>query len=59
MQAAQSMIEGWIGRPVYRSIEDLPLVEMIILEGEQGAKKSTALNILAGDEYFSDGLKPA
>ena len=30
--------------------------EMIILEGEQGAKKSTALNILAGDEYFSDGL---
>ena len=26
MQAAQSMIEGWIGRPVYRSIEDLPLV---------------------------------
>ncbi|AWX94141.1 hypothetical protein DPM13_17755 [Paracoccus mutanolyticus] len=24
MQAAQSMIEGWIGRPVYRSIEDLP-----------------------------------
>ena len=30
--------------------------EMPIFEGEQGAKKSTALNILAGDEYFSDGL---
>lgn len=30
--------------------------EMPIFEGDQGAKKSTALNILAGDEYFSDGL---
>lgn len=30
--------------------------EMPIFEGEQGAKKSTALNILAVDEYFSDGL---
>ncbi|SEI03408.1 VapE domain-containing protein [Paracoccus alkenifer] len=30
--------------------------EMPILEGEQGAKKSTALNILAGDEYFSDTM---
>lgn len=30
--------------------------EMPILEGEQGTKKSTALNILAGDDYFSDGL---
>lgn len=30
--------------------------EMPIFEGEQGTKKSTALNILAGDEYFSDGL---
>lgn len=30
--------------------------EMPIFEGEQGVKKSTALSILAGDEYFSDGL---
>jgi len=30
--------------------------EMPIFEGEQGTKKSTALNILAGDDYFSDGL---
>lgn len=30
--------------------------EMPIFEGEQGVKKSTSLNILAGDEYFSDGL---
>lgn len=32
------------------------LDDMPIFEGEQGAKKSTALNILAGDDYFSDGL---
>jgi predicted P-loop ATPase len=30
--------------------------EMIVLEGEQGVRKSTALNILATDEYFSDSL---
>ncbi len=31
--------------------------EMLILEGEQGARKSTALNIIAGgDEYFLDSL---
>ncbi|MDH2354492.1 VapE family protein [Bradyrhizobium sp. SSUT112] len=29
---------------------------VIVLEGEQGKQKSTALNILAGDDYFSDGL---
>lgn len=30
--------------------------EVLILEGEQGIGKSTALNIIAGDEYFLDGL---
>lgn len=30
--------------------------EMIVLEGEQGVRKSTALNMLATDELFSDGL---
>ena len=30
--------------------------EMIVLEGEQGIRKSTALNIIATDEYFSDSL---
>jgi Virulence-associated protein E-like domain/Bifunctional DNA primase/polymerase, N-terminal len=30
--------------------------EMIVLEGDQGIRKSTALNIIATDEYFSDSL---
>lgn len=30
--------------------------EVLIIEGEQGIGKSTALNILAGDEYFIDSL---
>jgi putative DNA primase/helicase len=31
---------------------------VIILEGDQGTKKSTALRILVGDQYFSDSLPP-
>ena len=30
--------------------------EIVVLEGEQGTRKSTALNILATDDFFSDSL---
>lgn len=44
---------GMVARAYYPGIKR---DEVLILEGEQGIGKSTALNILAGDDYFLDSL---